>query len=55
MTQKGVGETLRREKMSATAVKERFYAISVERRITNPAVLAIREAARDVTFAEDSA
>lgn len=32
-------------------LRERFYAISVERRITNPAVLAIREAARDVTFA----
>jgi LysR family transcriptional activator of nhaA len=29
------------------AVREQFYAISVERRLTHPAVLAIRSAARD--------
>lgn len=33
-------------------VRERFYAISVERRIKNPAVLAICEAARTRTFRE---
>jgi LysR family transcriptional activator of nhaA len=32
------------------AVRERFYAISVERRITHPAVLAITSAARDELF-----
>jgi LysR family transcriptional activator of nhaA len=34
------------------AVVERFYAISVERRLKNPAVLHITEAARDALFAE---
>ena len=33
-----------------TDVKERFYAISVERRITHPAVRAISEAARSELF-----
>ena len=33
------------------AVRERYYAISVERRIKHPAVLAICEAARDKIFA----
>jgi LysR family transcriptional activator of nhaA len=33
------------------AVKERFYAISVERRLMHPAVLAIRDAARGDLFA----
>lgn len=33
-----------------TEVKERFYAISVERRITHPAVRAISEAARSELF-----
>lgn len=33
------------------AVKERFYAISVERRLKHPAVLAISEAAREKLFA----
>ncbi len=33
-----------------TEVKERFYAISVERRITHPAVLEITEAARSELF-----
>lgn len=32
------------------SVKERFYAISVERRIKHPAVLAISEAAREKVF-----
>jgi LysR family transcriptional activator of nhaA len=31
-------------------VRERFYAISVERRLKNPAVLAICEVARERTF-----
>lgn len=35
----------------ADAVKERFYAISVERRIRHPAVTAIVEAARERLFA----
>jgi LysR family transcriptional activator of nhaA len=35
----------------ADAVKERFYAISVERRLKNPAVVAILEAAREEIFA----
>jgi LysR family transcriptional activator of nhaA len=34
-------------------VKERFYAISVERRITHPAVRAISEAARSELFRDD--
>ncbi len=34
------------------AIRERFYAISVERRIHNPAVAAIREAALDRIFAQ---
>jgi LysR family transcriptional regulator, transcriptional activator of nhaA len=32
-------------------VRERFYAISVDRRLENPAVVAIRDAARDEIFA----
>ena len=36
----------------AGEVRERFYAISVERRLTNPAVVAITEQARDELFAE---
>ena len=32
------------------AVRERYYAISVERRLKHPAVLAICEAARDKIF-----
>ncbi|MEJ7609128.1 MAG: transcriptional activator NhaR [Bryobacteraceae bacterium] len=32
------------------SVTERFYAISVERKLKHPAVLAIREAARDLLF-----
>jgi LysR family transcriptional activator of nhaA len=32
-------------------VRERFYAISAERRLQNPAVLAIRETARHEIFA----
>ena len=35
-------------------VKERFYAISVERRITHPAVRAISEAARSKLFSDDT-
>jgi LysR family transcriptional activator of nhaA len=35
----------------ADAVKERFYAISVERRLKNPAVVAILDAAREEIFA----
>lgn len=31
-------------------VTERFYAISIERRITHPAVVAIRESARRELF-----
>lgn len=34
------------------AVKERFYAISVERRLKHPAVVAISKAARDELFSE---
>ncbi len=34
----------------ADAVKERFYAISVERRLKNPALIAISAAARDKLF-----
>ena len=33
------------------AVRERFYAISVERRITHPAIAAILESARQRVFA----
>ena len=33
------------------AVRERYYAISVERRLKHPAVLAICETARDKIFA----
>ena len=33
------------------SVRERFYAISAERRLVHPAVLAIRTAARDDLFA----
>jgi LysR family transcriptional activator of nhaA len=32
-------------------VRERFYAISAERRLKNPAVVAISEAARRELFA----
>jgi LysR family transcriptional activator of nhaA len=32
-------------------VKERFYAVSVERRLKNPAVIAITDAARFELFA----
>jgi LysR family transcriptional activator of nhaA len=35
-------------------VRERFYAISVERRLKHPAVVAISEAARSTLFAEDA-
>ena len=35
----------------AIFVRERYYAISVERRIKHPAVLVICEAARDKIFA----
>lgn len=35
-------------------VQERFYAISAERRLKHPAVVAISEAARDYVFAENS-
>jgi len=34
-------------------VRERFYAISVERRIRNPAVLSITSAARHELFGDD--
>lgn len=34
-------------------VTERFYAISVERRLTHPAVVAVTEAARQELFAKD--
>lgn len=37
-----------------SAVRERFYAISVERRLKHPAVLAISQAARDQLFGSDS-
>jgi LysR family transcriptional activator of nhaA len=33
---------------ATTAVTEQFYAISTERRLTHPAVLAISQAARQV-------
>ena len=32
------------------AVRERFYAISVERKVKHPAVIAITETARDKVF-----
>jgi LysR family transcriptional regulator, transcriptional activator of nhaA len=35
----------------STAVRQQFYAISVERKIKHPAVIAIREAARQEVFA----
>ena len=35
------------------AVRERFYAISIERRLQNPAVVAISQAARDEIFARE--
>ena len=35
---------------TTTAVRERFYAISVERRLKNPAVVAICDAARETLF-----
>lgn len=35
-------------------ITERFYAISVERRITHPAVVAIRESARQALFAKNA-
>jgi LysR family transcriptional activator of nhaA len=38
----------------APEVKERFYAVSVERRLKNPAVVAISEAAREELFAAES-
>ena len=37
----------------AEGVRERFYAISSERRLRNPAVLAISNAARHELFGED--
>jgi LysR family transcriptional activator of nhaA len=39
----------------AEEVRERFYAISVERRLKHPAVVAISETARGETFSRDSA
>ena len=36
------------------AVKERFYAISVERRVTHPVVSAVMATARESLFADDS-
>ena len=33
------------------SIRERFYAVSLERRITHPAVVAITEAARQKLFA----
>jgi LysR family transcriptional activator of nhaA len=44
----GVGTVGRLER-----VRERFYAISVERRLTHPAVLAISEAARTGLFGQE--
>jgi LysR family transcriptional activator of nhaA len=35
---------------STSAVKERYYAISVERRLSHPGVLTITSAARDRLF-----
>jgi len=37
----------------ADEVKEHFYAISVERRVTHPVVSAVMEAARDTLFADE--
>jgi LysR family transcriptional regulator, transcriptional activator of nhaA len=39
----------------APEVKERFYAVSVERRLKHPAVVAILDAARQELFAADDA
>ena len=39
---------------SLDGVRERFYAISAERRLKNPAVVALFEAARTDLFAEDA-
>lgn len=39
------------EVSEVTSVRERFYAISAERRLVHPAVLAIRASARDALFA----
>ena len=36
---------------SAPEIRERFYAVSVERRLKNPAVVAISDAAREDLFA----
>jgi LysR family transcriptional activator of nhaA len=33
------------------AIRERYYAISAERRLVHPAVIAIRTAAREALFA----
>ncbi|MEN8133024.1 MAG: LysR family transcriptional regulator, partial [Pseudomonadota bacterium] len=35
------------------AVKEHFYAISVERRVTHPVVSAVMEAARETLFVDE--
>ena len=34
-------------------VKERFYAISIERRVTHPVVSAVLESARNSLFLEE--
>ena len=34
-------------------VKERFYAISIERRLTHPVVSAVAEVARESLFANE--
>jgi LysR family transcriptional regulator, transcriptional activator of nhaA len=34
------------------SVRERFYAITVERKLRHPAVVAVSEAARNALFAE---
>jgi len=39
-----------REVGRTSAVRESFYAITGERRITHPAVLTVTEAARDSLF-----
>jgi LysR family transcriptional activator of nhaA len=39
-----------REIGRTSAVRERYYAISVERRVKHPGVLAITSAARDEVF-----
>ncbi len=43
-----------REIGRTSAVRERYYAISAERRLKHPGVLAITSAARDELFAERS-